>query len=96
MTNTYQRSANDDAVARLMRQRIRPTVARYQTSVPVPVERYTQEWGIPVVDAVPSATFEALSAFSDGYQVVFVNRQRPETAQRFALAHEVLGHGWHH
>lgn len=90
------RTEFDTIAADNVRTVIRCQAAPFQTTIPVPIEDLAQQWEVPVFDAPRVARYEGLTVWDGDQPVVFINRRRPQSAQRFALAHEIIGHIWLH
>lgn len=94
---SFLRDPFTQEVGNCVRSTIRREAAPYQKQIPVPIEMYVEQWGgVVVFDPPGSVQYEGLSVWDQDRQMVFINRNRPHVAQRFALAHEVIGHGWFH
>lgn len=91
------RSLLDRQMAEVIRQRVREQVAPYQTTIPVPVDTLAERHGMTILSAPSGVDYEGLTMYEDDEWFIVINRNRPRTAQRFALAHEWIGHiGYHY
>jgi len=93
---SYTRNNTALAIADLVREFLRPQIAPYQKTVPVPIEQIAVDWGVRVFSPLWEVDFLGLSAWKQGQHYVAINDQKPYVSQRFTLAHETVGHGFLH
>lgn len=99
MTLLTQRleTTENSAIARAMRPVIRENLRRLPIVLPISIEDYAKSQHIAVVSNphLPQ-NIGALSRWIAGHQTVEVSPSLLPDQYRFALAHEIIGHGWFH
>ena len=81
--------------AESMRLAVRHAMASQPVLIPVPVNQFYQQAGLPVVEAPLPTGLESAIVLGVGDPFVLLNAQLGPFAQRFALAHELI-HYWYH
>lgn len=89
----YVRSEAALGIANQVREYLRPEIAPYGRIIPVPIEQLACDWGVRVFSPLWTVKYQGLSRWMNGRHYVAINGRLPHTAQRFTLAHEIVGHG---